>query len=340
MKPFQPGAIFDSVGPLPDGINSDVPPVLLPKTQAAYAKNATFRGGFATPRSAYKQIDLTFTSGQSLFEQKIWQGACYYKPDSGLESIIASIGGRLFKVLPGTQDDADATVEDITPASGGASESPDIAWLWQGERWVIRQDGEATPMIFDGNSSRYAKTGVVLGTLAADAAIPSIGASVLVTLVSEFTGIFGQTVVVLAPNGTNRGRFQVNQYSDGSILVRLKNVGDVLGELRDSGSVIEITNNYSGTATSAANILAGGIGSIGINPPFTGPVGSILHWGLSGNFNFRVTAVTPTGISIQDISGVNSPKLIMGNPYHFIPRLQWAERTPALALSPLGRLAP
>jgi len=100
MKPFQPGTVFDALGAFPDGMNSDIPPVLLPRTQLAFARNCTLRGNYVINRSAYRQIALTFSSEevQTYFETGTFQGCCFYQPDTDPEFLIASIGGRLFRV--------------------------------------------------------------------------------------------------------------------------------------------------------------------------------------------------------------------------------------------------
>lgn len=319
---YQAGGQFDHLSQMFAGMDSSVPPVLLPRNQLAYGRNTTERTGYVLPRPAYQQIALTLSGfEQELFEERIWQGAAFYRPDSGAESMIASVGGRLFQVTPGDQSQQAATVTDITPISGGASTSATQAWLWQSERWLIRQDGEATPMLFDGNTSRYAKTGIVLGTLAADAAIPAQGASVQVTLVSEFTGQWGQSVNVFSPSGINRGRFQVNPGTGtGGFQVRLVNVSDTEGALHDNGENIEVVGNYSGNATNGVTIPNGGTGVIGLTPQFSGPLNSVLHWGLSGDFTFRVIAINGSNVTLRDLKTNGTQKVIFsGDPFQLTP---------------------
>lgn len=313
---------MDSTADFSAGVNSDPPAIALPKNQLSFGVNGTMRDNYWKPRPAFLDFDLTFANAiQNYFEERIFQGACYYKPDYGNESIIASIGGRLFQVTPSLTGN-DASVIEVTPASGGASESVQIAWLWQSERWMIRQDGQSAPMFFDGNSSRYAKTGdEVVGTVGVAAVTPAVDASVSVTLNSAgFSGQYGKTYMV--KNGSqNVGKFQVSQYTDPSnTQVRLTNLTDTPGLNHAAGEQITVTNNYSGVSTSGVTIPPNGSGTIGLNPQFTGAIGSTLHWGLSGNYRFRVTAVNGASVTLQDINGDGTQKLIgTGNPFQITP---------------------
>lgn len=322
--PQKPALHLASLSNFSAGMNSDVPAIALANDQLSFANNATLRGNYFTNRPPFLDFDLTFSAGvQTPFEDGIFQGACYYKPDYGQEAIVASIGGRLFQVTPAINGN-DAEIIEVTPASGGASDTLSIAWLWQSERWVIRQDGQAVPMFFDGNTTRYAKTGdEVVGTVSVQAVTPNVDSSVAVTLDGAgFTGQYGKTYNVFNPNVvTPIGKFQVSQYANPTTtLVRLTNLTDAPGANHLVGELIEVTHNYSGTATSGATIPPGGSGTIGITPQFTGSIGSVLHWGVSGNFVFRVTAINGLNITILDINGDPTQKLIgIGNPFQLTP---------------------
>lgn len=81
------------------GMNSGVKPILLPKNQLSYATNCTVRGRYVTHRPPYQIQRLVLDAGVDLGKLR-FQGATYYKPDFGQESMIASIGGRLFQFIP------------------------------------------------------------------------------------------------------------------------------------------------------------------------------------------------------------------------------------------------
>jgi len=108
--------LYDSIGPLIDGMNSGVLPSQLQRTQAAYLTNATVRGGYASPRAPNRKLVLDWGGDgvlQSRQQNSRFQGSAYYRSDSGIGSIIASIGGRLFQFTPGART---ASVREITIA--------------------------------------------------------------------------------------------------------------------------------------------------------------------------------------------------------------------------------
>lgn len=320
--PQKAGLHLDSTADFSAGMNSDVPAIALPKNQLAFCTNGTLRGNYFTNRPPFVDFSLTFEgSSQTLFEDKIFQGACYYKPDYGSESIIASIGGRLFQVTPSIQGYT-AQVKDITPASGGASESVSIAWLWQSERWVIRQDGQATPMFFDGNSSRYAKTGgEVVGTVSVQATVPAIDSSVAVTLTAAgFTGQYGKTYEVKTSAGVLIGKFQASQYTTpASTQVRLTNLSDTPGVNHLTGETINVTRNYQGTSLTTQTFLPLQQAALNLSPQFTGAIGSIIFWQNSA-FQFRVLAINGSAVTVENITQFQLA-VSSGDPFGMTPSL-------------------
>lgn len=112
----KPAYVFDTVAAFPDGMNAGVLPSQLPRTQLAYATNATVRGGYAEPRPLVRRIALNY-GGDGVLQSRVtdgrFQGAGYYRSDSGVGSLVASIGGRLFQFTPGATT---ADVREITIA--------------------------------------------------------------------------------------------------------------------------------------------------------------------------------------------------------------------------------
>jgi hypothetical protein len=105
----------DGFSDFPQGFNSGVAAPALPKTQLSYSENTTVRGRYVTHRPAYQIQTLNFDTGVSLSGLRL-QGACYYKPDFGAESIVAQIGGRVFQFVPDTMQSAsvyDRTIRDF-----------------------------------------------------------------------------------------------------------------------------------------------------------------------------------------------------------------------------------
>lgn len=158
-------ALRDALGSFPDGLNMGVDPLLLSPTQLSLATNVTVRGTFISHRPPFNKLTLVYapTNLQSVVEGGIYQGGCYYKPDTGNETLIASISGRQFKfTISGTS----CTVTEITPSSGAANVTAIQSWMWQSENFAIREDGVSTPTVHDGTASRTAYNGTdVLGYL-------------------------------------------------------------------------------------------------------------------------------------------------------------------------------
>ena len=311
-KPNENGLFMDSIASFESGMNSDVPPIALQKNQLSFATNATLRGNYFTPRSSYQDVSLSFTTStvQTNFESSLWQGVTYYKPDSGSECLIVSVGGRIFRVTP-SESGYTATVEDITPSAGAASSSAPIAWLWQSEKWVIRNDGQSSPMLFDGNSSRYADTGTVVGTTNAAFTVPSVGSTIAVTLASAFTGVFGSTVNVKS-GGNLVGQFQVAEQAAGS-QVRLVNFGDAEGSSHSSGETVQVVNNWTGVVIGdfPGNASINSQSSGSVNPPYLSSPGTQIKF--SGiNQTFTVVTFSGPGITTQSTGGFSHPAVATG----------------------------
>ena len=191
--------IYDGFGDFAAGMDSGVAPTLLPKNQMGYAANVTVRGGFATDRPAWRRIGLNFGGDlglQTLFENALWQGAENYQPDVGLESLICSIGGQLFNIIPDAK--GNATVANISiPGDPNPVNQPQ-AWLKQAENFMIVNDGASLPLLYDGSTTRRSIGGqeIILGTTSLNFLVPAIGAEGTATLIGPFLGYFGETVLI------------------------------------------------------------------------------------------------------------------------------------------------
>jgi hypothetical protein len=148
---------------LAGGIDSGRSPALLPATQLAYAVNATMRDGFITCRPGWRKRTLMFTDQNGTVDTTTrdrfqtdgrFQGAIGYLADNGTTSLVASIGGRIFQTNTSTY-----STQDLTAQAGFTmrSDAP-LAWLEQAENYVIIQNGDERPAIFDGASVRLSNT--------------------------------------------------------------------------------------------------------------------------------------------------------------------------------------
>ena len=110
-QPKPPELLYAGWDLLTGGADAGIAPISLPTNKVAYALNCTFRGGYVTNRPAFSQISLNLDTGINLTGM-IPQGACYYAPDFGQQSIMAQMGGRLYQFVIG--EDGSAYVYDRT----------------------------------------------------------------------------------------------------------------------------------------------------------------------------------------------------------------------------------
>jgi hypothetical protein len=207
-KPFSPEPVEDFLASFEAGMNSGTSPLLLPKNQLSFATNTTVRGGFATHRPPFTLQTLVFNSPavRAAFVGGLWQGGQYYKPDVGMEQLLASISGHLYLLTP------TGSTWNVTDVSIPGDLNDPLAtqvWMFQAEKWMIVTDGTTTlPLFFDGTTSRRS-----IGNIAAYLTItngpwtvPAIGANTpALTLAvapnpqwpvgTPITGLFGEYVV-------------------------------------------------------------------------------------------------------------------------------------------------
>lgn len=108
--------LIDGFRSLIGGMHSGINTVLLTAVQAAFLINVMVRGGFAETRYGYKERGLNFENDEQLrtFEDDLFQGAEFFDPTGKNPMIVASVGGRIWKIDV-LQDYA---VSDITPVAG------------------------------------------------------------------------------------------------------------------------------------------------------------------------------------------------------------------------------
>lgn len=162
-------AIFDGMVSFSGGQDAARNPVLLDDDQCQFAENVVFRGGKASTRPAFRTMTLNFTNNieydetgghgganpvgsEDAFKQGLFQTACFYDPSLQVDCFVVSIGGRMFQVVPHAAS-ADVT-ELFLDKTNHATHS--IAYMVQADRFLVIQDGENTPIIFDGVTARRA----------------------------------------------------------------------------------------------------------------------------------------------------------------------------------------
>ena len=143
------------------GVDAGFAPNLIGANQLAWAVNATVRGGFPMPRPGWRKLSIRFTSEQvrSDFENGLFQGAGSYIADpsegsaNGLPYIMSSIGGHIFRC----SISEGFLISDIS--IGGDLNQADLphAWFQQAENWLIVQNGQNLPYLYNGAAASRSK---------------------------------------------------------------------------------------------------------------------------------------------------------------------------------------
>jgi hypothetical protein len=253
---YTPKTFADFLGAFEGGVNSGVQPLLLAKNQLAFGMNCTVRGTFVTDRPPVSKKTLIYDTlaSQTLVENGLFQGAGYYRPDFGTESLIAQISGHLFKF---TETGTSWTVSDISVPGDPNNATTSQVWMWQAEKWMIVQDGTGKlPIFYDGVASRRSYgPSVVLGVVNATSLVkpPTIGSSLTVTLNTAWTGPFNVPVIF------NKAFYQTVSSLVGNVI--LTNVSALAAALVPSGSQITVNPNYigyTGLAAATVSVPSGG----------------------------------------------------------------------------------
>lgn len=159
------------------GIDAGVMPSEVDKNQVAFAVNASFRQGFISPRPGFIQKDydvcLSITADSTLVTADqtnvtadgyseecygssnltgVFQCALPYIGDNGSTFILMLISGKVW-----LYDCLQNSVQNL-------STSPDLenpsnlldGWMVQAENFVVIQDGQSAPLIFNGSNLRRA----------------------------------------------------------------------------------------------------------------------------------------------------------------------------------------
>lgn len=315
-----PKAHYDSLGPFPLGINSGVEPLLLPKTQASFAINSTFRGGYISHRPPFQKQTLNFnddTALQTAVEDGFYQGGWWYRPDFGASQLIAQISGRLFAFTPSTTGTT-VSVTEITISGDPNSASSTRVWMWQSEKWLIITDGsEKLPIFYDGVSCRRSYgPSVALATTTAVGSFPNprvIGETVTVTLTVPYTGPYNVPVIF------NGHLYQTQQIFPGGLNATLTNGSDTPASVVTSGTSVVVKPSYVGRISSPAiGVKVGFMNETTLEFPFA-------H-GLSVGQNVYLPVPSPlnTSWSVKTVLSTTSvvvqtfPAIIAGVAYYGI----------------------
>jgi len=337
-SPFKALTVYDSFTTLEAGMNSSLDPLLIQKNQASFLSNATVRNGFAMTRPPFtNQLTISYPSDevQEAVEQGLFQGAAYYQPDSGDQSLFASISGRLFQFVI-VQNNV-TVIEQTIPGDPNPAASTQ-AWMWQAENYLIVNDGVSLPIFFDGVSSRRSYgPSVTLATATGAAPAPAnvvpIGETVVVPLLLPWPDIYNVPVIY-------QGEYYQPIANSGGYVVQLTSLYSVPGEAINVNDAINIIPAIAGVVANPLTFTAGtpfDYGTMTLNitltSPYTGvysptllePASRLLLFGkvwfataVSGNVLTVVSgqpgvlpATLASGTAIQYSSG-SAPNILVG----------------------------
>lgn len=181
------------------GIDSSRSPSLLDLSQSAWAGNVTYRSGLPVTRPRFFQNPLVFQN----VEQQLWfqthavQGSTVFAPRYRSETIVVSVGGRIFEIDP----ENGFTVREITPHS---------MTLTNGV-FVVPAIGASTTIVVDDAS--VIPIGLPIEVEGGRYLVVSISGQILTVTNIDATagGTSGATAMALDPNSSTLGTAWMQQ---------------------------------------------------------------------------------------------------------------------------------
>lgn len=163
-------AVLDGQLTFERGVDTYRAPSRVPRNQCCLLVNNTTRQDYIGTRPGWNQIGLNFVKYQNgsyvpdaalktAFEDGYFQGFNGYRPDQGSSHLVFSISGKIFRVNPFTGSVQALTLPDLSP--GVPDPNPTrrpLVWYVQGECFLVIQDGQSKPIIYDGALIRRSDT--------------------------------------------------------------------------------------------------------------------------------------------------------------------------------------
>lgn len=144
---IQPNQIIDGQTSFEKGVDTYQSPMRVPRNQLSLLVGSSTRQDYIGTRPGWTQGALDFESDdvQFAFENGYFQGWSSYVPDFGPTHLIFSISGRIFRVNPFQG----WTVQEL-PLPDANPTNRLQAWFCQAECFLVIQDGQSVPLIYDG----------------------------------------------------------------------------------------------------------------------------------------------------------------------------------------------
>lgn len=124
------------------GVSSAFEPELIPDNQLSWMKNGVIRGGKPHTRTPLR-FRLTLPRGKL-------QGVGFFSIQNGM--LIVSIDGEIYRIRVGTKTSG-FSYEEI-PLEWRNSATQDFAWMQETVGYLVIQDGQSNPIIYDGSVAR------------------------------------------------------------------------------------------------------------------------------------------------------------------------------------------
>ena len=139
---MQPGWIPQVFTTTEMGVSTAYSPELIPDNQLVWLKNGVIRGGKPHPRPGFYE-QLVLPSGPI-------QGASYFSVQNGM--IVAQIGGRIYRIRINNTTFA----WEAIPLDWLNSGTLPYAWMQETVGYLVIQDGQSNPIIYNGSTARRA----------------------------------------------------------------------------------------------------------------------------------------------------------------------------------------
>lgn len=151
----QPENIADGFSSQVGGMNSGISPSLIDPSQYAYGTNLTNRGGFVRTRPKFRRIQLDFggdNDAENWFSSQPISGQHVYQPITMSSGIVVCCAGGRFFSFPVVNNTA--KVSEFTPPGNRNDQYQPITWFCQAANFLVAQNGQDIPVIFDGAQGR------------------------------------------------------------------------------------------------------------------------------------------------------------------------------------------
>jgi len=145
------GRVFDGFTSLEGGMNGGSATNLLPRSEVAFAMNATMRTGYLNNRPGWRRFNLSFQDEdtQNAYINGVFQGAGWYVPLGFTNpQLFVSVSGHIYQLS--TNSMGIVSVVDLTIPGDPNDALLPKAWFCQSDSFLVIQDGIDAPYIYDG----------------------------------------------------------------------------------------------------------------------------------------------------------------------------------------------